>query len=340
VKQDEVKQDEVKQDEVKQDEVKQKNFRQKGKYNKRQEYHMKKNMKAIREQMQRSGDSKIGAKVEAKYPSQSDKDTIQSNKEHENNEDYENADADADTDADTYIDNSNRPFVHALKVYRQECLLPEIERAKTELDNNEDPTRYARIRLNLFTEFVEVDVIKNSKEENKIKKKHIYPLHVLHYGPIIKNRDKIEIDSEDPEFIKATHFCWRDNKIWLKVNSEGKKPGGDGFGYDNTACAPFRDIQVELRDKGYYLQDLSKHYLDKETGKWQYRIDIRLYKSTDNIKPISLWHKYGMIPGLGAIKKQETTYVARKIKNKSDTDSFKKSESPKPKFSQYIDVKK
>ena len=50
--------------------------------------------------------------------------------------------------------------------------------------------------------------------------------------------------------------------IWTKVNAEGKNLGGNGFGYGGTACSPFRDVQISLRDKGYYLQDLSQYVFD------------------------------------------------------------------------------
>lgn len=305
-----------------QTEVKQKYVKHGGKYNnnKKREQRMLNNMKNISKKLQKNNDSKG----------------------EESTNDILHKDMDNFYEDGTY-NNANRPFVHALKVYKEEYLLPEIEKAKNELSKNTDSGRYARIKLNLFSDFVEVDVINNAKGEVQ-KKTYVYPLHVLHYGPIIKNRESFKIESEDPEFIKATHFCWRDNKIWLKVNAEGKKPGGDGFGYDNTACSPFRDIQVELRDEGYYLQDLSKHYLDKKTNKYQYKIDIRLYMSVNHVKPMgNLWHKYGTIPGLGAIKTQETTYVVRKVKNRFGKDadsgeSLDKSDVNKPKFSQYIDV--
>ena len=185
---------------------------------------------------------------------------------------------------------SKRPFEDAIQVY-QEILDDAVLKAIEQLSRDGDKTRYAPVRLGLFKDEIEIG-------------DRIYKLHKLHYGPI-NNAAAKTIQFEEgssPDFIRAYTFCLRDNSIWQKVNGKGKNPGGDGLGFGNTACSPFRDTQCRLRDEGYYLLDLSQYLYDEDREKWYYKIDIRLYQSRDNLEPNpDLWHRYGMIPGLGAL---------------------------------------
>jgi hypothetical protein len=205
--------------------------------------------------------------------------------------------------AHTVVDE--RPFKKAITSY-QAILDRAILEAINQLTQNTNKYRYARVKLGLFTEVIEIEN-KNSTEN----KTYTYPLHKLHYGPI----NKVYTDSmmfptdASPDYVKASKFCYRDWMIWTKVNAEGKNLGGNGFGYGGTACSPFRDVQISLRDKGYYLQDLSQYVFDKHKNKWYYNIDIRLYQDRSAVQPKSLWHQYGMIPGLVNIDNENNVNV-------------------------------
>ena len=213
------------------------------------------------------------------------------------------------------VSTSERPFTKAIVSYRV-ILDNAILEAINQLTQNSNKFRYARVRLGLFTDVVEVECgdsgnFESKDPENKTKT-YSYPLHKLHYGPINKayTESMVFLANASPDYVKASKFCYRDWMIWTKVNADGKNPGGNGFGYGGTACSPFRDVQIDLRDKGYYLQDLSQYVFDKTKNKWYYNIDIRLYQDKNAVRPKSLWHQYGMIPGLGYVDGQNTGYTS------------------------------
>jgi hypothetical protein len=195
---------------------------------------------------------------------------------------------------------SSRPFTQAMHSYKNDFLEKSLMKAIAQLAEETDKTRYVRVKLPLFST-IEVDVI----DQNNEVKTYSYPIHKIHYGPIDKNIVHYNISlsagvSED--FIRAKKFCYRDQSIWIDVNGDGKNPGGDGTGFGGTACSPFRDIQMRLRDQGYYLLDVSEYIFDEVKNKWYFKIDIRLYQSLDAVVPRpNLWHQYGLIPGLGPL---------------------------------------
>ena len=193
---------------------------------------------------------------------------------------------------------SARPFKQAMQSYVNNFLEPAIANAIIELDDVENVSRYARVKIPLFST-IEVDV-----ENNGTLKPYSYAIHKLHYGPIDKNMiNKIQYPEDmSADQIRANNFCFRDPSIWVEVNSEGKNPGGNGMGFGNTACSVFRDRQIMLRDKNYYLIDLSQYVYDNDNKKWYYRIDIRLYSKAEavDVNP-NLWHQYGVIPGMGRL---------------------------------------
>jgi hypothetical protein len=203
----------------------------------------------------------------------------------------------------TVKSKSARPFAQAMVSYKNDFLEKSVVRAIAQLDEETDKTRYARVKIPLFST-IEVDVQLPSGEI----KTYSYPIHKLHYGPINKNVvDYIPFPPEtSSDFIRATKFCYRDPSIWVEVNGEGKNPGGDGTGFGDTACSPFRDTQMRLRDQGYYLIDLSEYIFDEDKNKWYFKIDIRLYQDVGSVEAnANLWHQYGVIPGLGPLTKQE-----------------------------------
>jgi len=215
-----------------------------------------------------------------------------------------------DPDSSTVMVKSERPFAQAMEMYKLDFLEPAVLKAIAHLSKQEDKSRYARVKLGLFKDVIEIDIkteMKTGMEIEEGVRTYTYPLHKLHYGPIDKSvTDSIVFDEgATPDFVRATKFCFRDSSIWLEVNAKNKLPGGDGQGYEGSACSPFRDTQISLRDKGYYLQDLSKYIYDQDNEKWYYKIDIRLYQSLDAVQPQNLWHGYGVIPGLGSIDRAQ-----------------------------------
>lgn len=200
------------------------------------------------------------------------------------------------------------PFKYAIEVY-QDILDESILQAMKELKRNHDKSRYARVRLPLFGKYIEIEIEKEDTSESDV---HRYVLHLLHYGPINKrivSSLKFPEDATE-DYVKATKFCHRDLGIWLRTNAEGKTSGGDGTGVGGTACSPFRDTQIALRDKGYYLQDLSHYVYDNAKGKHYYRIDIRLYQDPLAVKPEAYWHEYGVIPGMRDIVEKAQAELA------------------------------
>lgn len=203
---------------------------------------------------------------------------------------------------------STRPFAMAVEQYKR-YLDKAVLKAIAQLSKETDTTRYARVIVKFF-DVIEVDVELTNGEI----KTYTYPIHKLHYGPINKNIvNYIPFPAGTPlDLIRATKFCYRDPSIWVEVNGEGKNPGGDGTGFGDTACSPFRDTQVRLRDQGYFLVDLSEYILDEDAevydedgnkiGKWYFKIDIRLYQDPKAVEANpNLWHQYGVIPGMGKL---------------------------------------
>lgn len=209
---------------------------------------------------------------------------------------------------------TNRPFAQASKSYKEHFLDKAVMKAMLQLENEDVKNRYARVIIKIFDK-IEVDTVLPNGEV----KTYSYPIHKLHYGPI----DKKAVDSftfppeATQDFIQATKFCFRDPSIWVEVNGAGKNPGGDGTGFGNTACSPFRDTQLQLREKGYYLIDLSEYLFDEDNGKWYFRIDIRLYKDADAVEANpGLWHQYGVIPGLGSLRRKDVSKETSKNTSK------------------------
>lgn len=199
--------------------------------------------------------------------------------------------------------NKPRPFELALKQYKK-ILSDSINNAINEIEQHPpNSLSYSRIMLDLIRTFVEIEI----QDSNNDPITRRYALHELHYGPINNSLVKSLVydESATDDFIKATNFTFRDSSIWLKVNYRGKNLGGDGSGFCGTACSIFRDYQIECKNKGYYLVDFSKHRFDENRNKWVYKVDIRLYKTLEAVKPQKLWHQYGVIPGLGKIISQE-----------------------------------
>lgn len=92
-----------------------------------------------------------------------------------------------------------------------------------------------------------------------------YKFHSVHYGPL-KNKEK-------------RHWRSRDNI------------------YDRMGVyPPFRVLQVEMLNSGYYLMDIS----DPSKSK---RMIVRLFRDKPKF-PLKLWHGYGVIPTLGAVTPQ------------------------------------
>jgi hypothetical protein len=197
---------------------------------------------------------------------------------------------------------SSRPFAKAMKSYKKDFLEKALLKAIAQLAGETDLSRYARVKIPLFS-VIEVDVDLPNGE----LKTYSYPIHKVHYGPI--NKSVVDYIPFAPgtsaDFIRAAKFCYRDPLIWLEVNGEGKVPGGDGTGFGNTACSPFRDAQVRLSEQGYYLVDLSEYIFDEDKNKWYFKIDIRMYQDVEAVAANpNLWHQYGVIPGLGPLRRQ------------------------------------
>jgi hypothetical protein len=94
-----------------------------------------------------------------------------------------------------------------------------------------------------------------------------YKFHVVHYGPL-RNKEQY-------------HWMSRYNIFeTLQV------------------FPPFRTLQVEMLQKGYYLMDES----DPSRSR---RMIIRLYKNRPPY-PLYLWHGYGVIPTLGTVAHTNT----------------------------------
>lgn len=99
-----------------------------------------------------------------------------------------------------------------------------------------------------------------------------YKFHVVHYGPLVRNDEQ-------------HHWMSRYN-IFDRLQ----------------VFPPFRTLQVEMLNKGFYLMDESDPTKSK-------RMIIRLYKNRP-LYPMYLWHTYGVIPMLGAVATGVTTVPA------------------------------
>lgn len=190
-----------------------------------------------------------------------------------------------------------RPFKGAVEMYKM-FLYNAIQHAKGHLLMHPHHT-YAKVNIPLFSTFV---ISCHDQFGNEVLKK--YPVHVLHYGPIINNTKATPGLSDQERYWAG--FLDRDTSIWVHVNGEGKVPGGIGNGYGGTACSPFRDAQVRLlQEEGLYLIDASDVFRDTKTGKLFYNIIIHLYRNKPLNGPFPAKHGYGYIPNLGPAAKHK-----------------------------------
>ena len=186
--------------------------------------------------------------------------------------------------------NGERPYTEALNIFKHNILSHSISNALQKLITYPQYT-YASVPLKLFAQ-IEIPC-KNQEGVSIIKK---YYIHELHYGPMRRpyNKDKM-----------ASTFFDRDISIWTRVNAYGKMSGGDGTGKNGTACSPFRDWQLFLRDRGLYLIDASDIVYDMKTCKFHLKISITIYRQPPK-EPCRAPHGYGFIPGLGSAIKPDT----------------------------------
>jgi hypothetical protein len=132
-----------------------------------------------------------------------------------------------------------------------------LDGAVRKLEDNSHFT-YAPVRLNP-KELLTV-TLDDGNERN-------YKIHEVHYGPLNTRSGNV-------------HWHNRDN-IWEQLES----------------YPPFRTLQVEYLQKGYYLREESGYDPDDN------RVVIRLYRDCP-VSPLYLWHSYGVIPTLGPVHPQ------------------------------------
>lgn len=109
-----------------------------------------------------------------------------------------------------------------------------------------------------------------------------YKFHSVHYGP----------------------FKYRDGTHWKSRYNI----------YENLQIyPPFRVLQLEMLNRGYFLVDES----DPDKSK---RMVIMLYKTKPSY-PRYLWHGYGVIPGLGNVTPQVEAFPSLGEVDQSENDS-------------------
>jgi hypothetical protein len=186
-----------------------------------------------------------------------------------------------------YTFNGKIPIMRAIELYK-ELLDREIRRAEEELRKN-TKKEFIPIKLGLFRKIIVPCVSSNTGREKEI----YFRTHELHYG-LLDNVEMCEDDTMEDYWMRS--FSSRNNGIWIRTNIDtSKNHGGDGKGWKNTACSPFRQKQIDLASEGKYLLDLSYFTKNNETGKYMYIENIKLCRKLRE-KKIYLWHQYDLIP--------------------------------------------
>lgn len=161
------------------------------------------------------------------------------------------------------------------------------------LENNKYK-KYGIVNINLFGE-----ITINNKGYNKT-----YKIHNLHYGPMLKNIEKL--DDENDIIYYWRRFKTRDILSFLKSKY--------------SVFSVFQNKQIEMLQKGYYLIDISDTKHDTEKDKIYYNTKILLYKEKPN-KPIKRWHSYGHIPTLGKFDNNHKN-TKKNTNNKNDEEEI------------------
>ncbi|VBB18858.1 hypothetical protein YASMINEVIRUS_1390 [Yasminevirus sp. GU-2018] len=212
------------------------------------------------------------------------------------------APADAPVERPVVTWNGQRPFAGAVAQYCQ-VLTNAVADAEEQLDANPG-WNYAIVELPLFDT---LDVECTDQFGNVVVKS--YAFHEAHYGPLKRQVFPPHIPHQHHKWL---NFYNRSQDIWVVLGQPGKAPGGDGSGKDGTACAPFRDMQVALLQKGHFLIDASEVVFDEAKGRFWYKINIAIYRSPPRNGPVRAPHGYGFIPGLGPAMKAKQDQDAKR----------------------------
>lgn len=172
-------------------------------------------------------------------------------------------DEDAKTDTVTSNNgswnNGDRPFKGAMDTYM--TLMRKKLRGCIGCLNARSDFTYANVKVDPNAELIV------TLDDGSVRK---YKFHSVHYGPL-----RIKHGTAGTQ----RHWRSRDNI------------------YDRLGVyPPFRVLQVEMLNSGYYLMDVS----DPSKSK---RMIINLYRNKPAF-PLKLWHGYGVIPTLGAVTPQ------------------------------------